>query len=204
MPAGGDRARLEAVALPLAAMPGGARVGTLVHGVLEHTDFAAADLDGELRRAFDHSAAWSVAGSMSSGDVVQGLGLAIDTPLGPLVGDVRLRDIPISDRLDELTFELPLAGGDAPVGVIRVAAIAELLERHVPPDDVLAGYARHLRDCSLTSGSAAISPAASTPCCGCRALTARRVRRRRLQVELAGRRGRPDHGVDLVGPTTTR
>ena len=98
-----------------------------------------------------------------------GLGLAIETPLGPLVGDLRLRDIPTADRLDELTFELPLAGGDAPVGLIRVER-ARRPPRAAPP-------ARRRRSpatpstcatrCS-TSASAATSPAASTPCSGVR------------------------------------
>jgi len=44
-----------AVTLPLGGVPGGARVGTLVHDVLERTDFAATDLPAELARACDPS-----------------------------------------------------------------------------------------------------------------------------------------------------
>ena len=46
-----------------------------------------------------------------------------------------------SDRLDELAFELPLAGGDAPTGEVVLDAIAAALTAHLPPDDPLAGYA---------------------------------------------------------------
>ncbi len=35
-----------------------------------------------------------------------------DTPLGPLAGDVTLRRIGLADRLREMDFEFPLAGGD--------------------------------------------------------------------------------------------
>ena len=49
----------------------------------------------------------------------RGAGGAIETLLGPLVGDLRLRDVARGDRLDELAFELPLVGGDDPTG--RVA-----------------------------------------------------------------------------------
>jgi exodeoxyribonuclease V beta subunit len=77
---------------------------------------------------------------------VAGLEAAIDTPLGPLVGDLRLRDIPAADRLDELGFELPLVGGDDPSGELPLAAVAALLDEHVAPGDALAGYADRLRD----------------------------------------------------------
>ncbi len=134
---------------PLAAMPGGARVGTFVHDVLEATDFAApglgAELTGHVRRA-------QARRSVDVGDqaaVVAGLGAAIETPLGPLLGDLRLRDVARADRLDELTFELPLAGGDAAAGEITPAAIGAVVRRHAPPDDPLAGYADRLADPAL-------------------------------------------------------
>ena len=39
-----------------------------------------------------------------------------DTPLGPLVGEATLRGIGARDRMCELDFELPLAGGDVTAG----------------------------------------------------------------------------------------
>jgi exodeoxyribonuclease V beta subunit len=114
--------------------------------VLEETDFAAADLGAELA---GHVAAARRRRTVDVGDplmVVEGLRAAIETPLGPLVGDRRLRDLPRGDRLDELTFELPLVGGDAPSGELTLAAIAGALRAHVPGDDPLAGYADRLDD----------------------------------------------------------
>ena len=110
--------------LPLAAMPAGAEIGTFVHRVLEATDFAAADLDAELaariadvqeRRRLDVG---------DTAAVSAGLRAAIETPVAPLLGDLRLRDVARADRLDELGFELPLVGGDDPVGVLDLAALA--------------------------------------------------------------------------------
>jgi exodeoxyribonuclease V beta subunit len=78
--------------------------------------------------------------------VVAGLRAAIETPLGPLVADTRLRDLSRADRLEELEFELPLVGGDRPTGLLRLAPIGDLLREHLPAGDPLAGYAARLDD----------------------------------------------------------
>jgi exodeoxyribonuclease V beta subunit len=143
-----DGAESERVS-PLASMPAGVVFGTFVHAVLEATDFAAPDLDAEL--------AGSVAGtptrrSLDLGDpslIVAGLRAAIETPLGPLVDGVRLRDLARRDRLDELGFELPLAGGDEPTGRLTLGAIADVLRAHLPPGDPMAAYAARLEDPAL-------------------------------------------------------
>ncbi|HUQ64118.1 MAG TPA: UvrD-helicase domain-containing protein [Acidimicrobiales bacterium] len=146
-----DEPALRAVSLLLGAMPGGAEVGTLVHSVLETTDFGAADLEDELTGNVRRQQARQ---GIDIGDptvVVEGLRAAIETPLGPLVGDLRLRDIGRRDRLDELWFELPLVGGDAPAkGTdLTVAAIGALLREHLRADDPFAGYADRLDDPTL-------------------------------------------------------
>jgi exodeoxyribonuclease V beta subunit len=133
----------------LAAMPGGVRVGTFIHDVLEETDFAAVDLDGELA---EHVARAQARRSVDIGPfdaVVAGLAAAIETPLGSPVGDLRLRDVARADRLDELTFELPLAGGDTATSEVTTAAIGDVLRRHVAFGDPLAGYADRLSDPDL-------------------------------------------------------
>jgi len=81
--------------------------------------------------------------------VVDGLAAAIETPLGPLVGDLRLRDVARADRLDELAFELPLVGGDDPTGRVALDALAAVLREHLAPDDPLGGYAARLADPAL-------------------------------------------------------
>ncbi|MGI8781994.1 MAG: UvrD-helicase domain-containing protein [Solirubrobacteraceae bacterium] len=145
----GDGAALRATPSLLGAMPVGLHVGTFVHRVLEATDFAAPDLAAELAR---HVAATQARRHVDIGDpaeAVAGLRAAIETPLGPLLAGVRLRDVRRTDRLDELDFELPLVGGDAPTGRLALAAIAAVLREHLPPGDPLAGYAERLRDPAL-------------------------------------------------------
>ena len=141
---GADAALLAVPAL-LAAGPGGTAFGTFVHSVFEATDFAAPDLDAELARAVAAVLARRPV-DIDRASVTAGLRAAIETPLGPLVGDRRLRDFTRADRLDELTFELPLAGGDDPMGHVTPAAIAAVLRAHGDP---LAGYAERLDDPSL-------------------------------------------------------
>jgi exodeoxyribonuclease V beta subunit len=146
-----DASTAQSEPLPLSAMPGGARVGSLIHAVLEGVDFATSDLPGALREALAAAATrWQVA----VGDpdvVVAGLAAAIATPLGAAAGAGRLRDLRRADRLDELAFELPVAGGDRARGEMDLGAVADLLERHLPAGDPLAAYPSRLRDPSLAS-----------------------------------------------------
>ncbi|HUP70087.1 MAG TPA: UvrD-helicase domain-containing protein [Acidimicrobiales bacterium] len=147
-----DEIRLRAVPSLLADMPGGVGPGTFVHSVLERLDFTSAELDTDLAAGIEREATRI---STDIGDPLQvaaGLRAAIETPLGPLVDDVRLRDIATGDRVDELAFELPLVGGDAPTGMVSVAQIAALLREHLAPEDALAGYADHLEDPLLQDG----------------------------------------------------
>jgi exodeoxyribonuclease V beta subunit len=129
---------LAAVPSLLADMPVGVEVGTLVHRVFEAVDFAAPDLSAELALQI---AAAQARRRVELGDVdavVAGLRAAIETPLGP---HPALRTVARPDRLDELTFELPLVGGDDPRGpALTLAAIAEVLSAHGDP------YAERLLD----------------------------------------------------------
>ena len=140
---GDDEARLRSVLSPFGDIGGGARFGTLVHGVLEHVDFTAPDLPAALRESLARQYVGTT--EVDADALVIGLTAAIETPLGPLVDERPLREISAHDRLDELHFELPLAGGDDPSGAVTMGAIAAVVEEHVPADDPLAGYHEHLR-----------------------------------------------------------
>ena len=148
-PENGEEKGLRAVPLLLGDMPGGVDVGTFVHRVLERTDFTAADLDAELAAGVEREQARRHVDVGDPAVAVAGLRAAIETPLGPLLDDRRLRDFAPADRLDELGFELPLVGGDVPTATLAVGEIAALLDAHVPAGDPLAGYAARLRDPAL-------------------------------------------------------
>ncbi len=133
----------------LGSMPAGVPVGTFVHRVLEGTDFAAGDLDGELARRVDAARSASPVEIGDPAAVVTGLRAALQTPLGPVLDGVRLCEVARSDRLDELAFELPLAGGDRPAGWLSLARIADVLRTHLAPGDPITGYADRLDDVRL-------------------------------------------------------
>lgn len=137
------------VALGLADMPGGALVGTVVHSVFERLDFDAPDLASAVGETLERETTWRNVDLGGTEAAVAGLCQAIAAPLGPLADGIALRDIPRRDRLDELTFEIPLVGGDTPVTTLHVGVLADLLESHLPKKDPVARYANRLRDPSL-------------------------------------------------------
>lgn len=137
-------AALRAVRSPMADLPGGTTFGTLVHELLEHVDTEAPDLGAELLLRCREAG------------LTRGLGVDPDalaaallpvmrTPLGALAGGRTLADVAPADRLPEMVFELPLAGGE--VGGRRGAVlrdVAGLLRRHLAADDPFAPYADRL------------------------------------------------------------
>jgi exodeoxyribonuclease V beta subunit len=132
--------------LPLSQMPAGVDVGTFVHHVMEATDFAAADLDAELGARIAEVQGRRAAEIGPAGTLATGLRAVIETPLGPVLGNARLRDFTRADRLDELGFELPLAGGDRPSGWLTLTRIAAVLRDHLSERDPLWAYADRLAD----------------------------------------------------------
>ncbi len=150
---GADEA-LRSVPSPLADLPGGTAFGTLVHAVLERTDTTADDLLAEVRtRCEDTGLAPGI--GVQPARLAEALLPVLHTPCGPLLGGRSLADLAPRDRLAELDFELPLAGGDragpaatgdarGPVRAPRLRDVADLLRVHLDPDDVFAPYADRL------------------------------------------------------------
>jgi exodeoxyribonuclease V beta subunit len=134
---------------PMNDLPAGPVFGTLVHEVFELADTAVVPLEAELRRV----CADVVTRRLSDVDpdaLATALLPVYRTPLAP--GGPALADIDPADRLPELDFELPLAGGDDPVDVpVTLADIAGLLRDHLPADDPLAAYPDQLQQVEGTA-----------------------------------------------------
>jgi exodeoxyribonuclease V beta subunit len=137
---------VESVPSPMADLPAGAGFGSLVHAVLEHADPHAPDLAAELLDVVgEHLRWWPVPAGAE--EIAAALLPLHETPLGPLVADLTLRDIGLADRLRELDFELPLAGGDRPAAHVvagYLSGFADVMRRHLPAGDLLAPYAERL------------------------------------------------------------
>jgi exodeoxyribonuclease V beta subunit len=112
--------------------------------VLEHVDTGTGDLPGELRRHCREAALTRGLG-VDPDALATALAPVMATPLGDLAGARTLGDIPATDRLAELAFELPLAGGDEPRrGAATLRRVGDLLRRHLPPGDPFGPYADRL------------------------------------------------------------
>ncbi len=141
-----------AIPSPMARLPVGATFGSLVHAVLEHADPAAVAHGGDLREELaahvrEQLVAWPV--TVDPDELAEALVAVCESPLGPLAGGTTLRAIGRADRMCELDFELPLAGGDlAPTGGRNASLrdLAPLLRRHLPEGDPLLPYADTVDD----------------------------------------------------------
>ncbi|SDE15296.1 UvrD-helicase domain-containing protein [Auraticoccus monumenti] len=134
---------------PLQDFPGGTAFGSLVHSLLEYADPTAEDVTAELTGLAARELARLPAAGFSARELAEALTPAVRTPLGPLAGDRSLADVAPTDRLPELDFELPLAGGTTPGRSATLADVADCLERHLPADDPLVSYPERLRDPAL-------------------------------------------------------
>ncbi|MCU0272899.1 MAG: UvrD-helicase domain-containing protein [Acidimicrobiales bacterium] len=135
-----DAAR-PAAAGPLSDLPGGTVFGSLVHDILEHTDFASEALETELLAA----AAKALRRRPMPVDpavLARGLAVAIRCPLGGPLGDLALVGLARGDRLDELAFDLPFvrAPGLSPDAGIGLHDIGRVLTVHLPAGDPALPY----------------------------------------------------------------
>lgn len=138
-------ASLRQLISPMAACPSGANFGSFVHAVYEQLDFATDDLPAEVDRALDDVSRWWRTDIGDPAVLREGLVASLRTPLGADLNNLRLADLSRRDRIDEMGFEFALAGGESPSGDFSVTDLAGLLDKHLPPDDVLRPYIAHLR-----------------------------------------------------------
>ena len=147
-----DAALLEVIS-PMGELPAGAEFGTLVHAILEHADLTAASPMDALLTATREELRWRHR-DLDAVELAAALLPATQTPWGPIADGACLADFGRDDRLTELDFELPLAGGDrgpawgaaGSAGAPPVVGdLADLLEAHLPADDPVRPYAEMMR-----------------------------------------------------------
>ncbi|MFC5262286.1 UvrD-helicase domain-containing protein [Kribbella qitaiheensis] len=139
-----EAAPTDALPSPMDGLPAGATFGSLVHAVLEDADPHAPDLYAELAgKVREQLRFWRV--DVTPDALATAMLPLHSTPLGPLVPGLTLGDLGRADRLRELDFEIPLAGGDQTVATdVQLAQLAPLLRTHLSADDPLLAYADRL------------------------------------------------------------
>ncbi|MGQ0847273.1 MAG: UvrD-helicase domain-containing protein [Sporichthyaceae bacterium] len=141
----------SAPAPAFALLPGGAAFGSLVHEVLEHVDPAGSEADvlaacvEELRRA--------PIADLEASALASALGPVLHTPLGPLADGLTLAEVGTANRLCELDFELPLLGGDAPLGKLYLGELADVLRSGLSAADPVAPWVDRLAHADLADQS---------------------------------------------------
>ncbi len=139
-----------AVALGLADMPGGALVGTVVHGVFEHTEFDAPDLTADGDRGAGRRG--GLAQRRPRGTPKRSSPASVppsSPPSGPWLTTSACATSPAWTGSTSSTFEIPLVGGDTPSANLHVAEVADMLEQHLPVDDPVSALRPALRDPAL-------------------------------------------------------
>ena len=128
----------SSVPSPMRDLPGGTQFGSLVHQLFEHVDPGSDDttLTARLRAAAAEWLPRFPLSGVTSQALADALVPAFHTPLGPLADDRSLAQLPITDRLAELSFDLPMA----PASGFTLGDVARLLREHLPTGDPLVGY----------------------------------------------------------------
>ncbi|TCM34423.1 UvrD-helicase domain-containing protein [Kribbella sp. VKM Ac-2568] len=139
----------DALPSPMDGLPAGAAFGSLVHAVLEEADPHSPDLHAELAgKVREQLRFWRV--DVTADALATAMLPLHCTPLGPLVPGLTLGDLGRADRLRELDFEIPLAGGDETVATdVQLDQLASLLRTHLSADDPLLPYADRLEQPQL-------------------------------------------------------
>lgn len=110
-------------AMPMGRVPGGTYFGTVMHKVYELIDFAADDIRSEVKRVVNEVVVGSLA--VHREEIIDGVVLSLETPLGGQLGSRCLRDFSRENRLDELGFEMGLANSDAKVTVSEIGRVVK-------------------------------------------------------------------------------
>jgi exodeoxyribonuclease V beta subunit len=131
-----------------AALPGGAAFGSLVHEVLEQVD-PAGDTDALLATCAE-VLRFSAIPELTPETLTEALVPVLHTPLGPAADNLTLAQLGTANRLCELEFELPLLGGDSPVGRLRLGELAAVLDAGLDATDPVRSWLPRLADPDLT------------------------------------------------------
>lgn len=131
--------------MPLARIPGGTFLGNVMHSIFEHWDPSMRPIkNGFAQLVATHASSPILRPHHAS--LISGLEAVVTTPLGPRFGNASLSDIPASDRLAELNFEMSVAHLSKNV---LASDIGRILVNHLSPTDIMYSYAESLTDAAF-------------------------------------------------------
>jgi exodeoxyribonuclease V beta subunit len=142
----------DASDVPLAKFPVGADAGTFLHAALEHCDFTSAGDSAALALLLRSQMRLHGVEETWEPTLVHALQQIVHTPLGADCADLPLCAIPMADRLNELRFDMPVAGGyEVPSSREHVDAerVACALQSHASADSPIAQAAERVRGLSF-------------------------------------------------------
>jgi exodeoxyribonuclease V beta subunit len=140
LPTEGDRADVADAAAAkheVIELPAGVAVGQVVHEIFEHVDTGKRPLVDEVRRVVAERA---TSGRLRAYQerLTTMITEALETPFGGPFGEIVLAEIPPSDRLPEMDFEMGLA---SLVDGVKASDIGKVLQAFLPHGDPLRAYA---------------------------------------------------------------
>jgi exodeoxyribonuclease V beta subunit len=131
----------DAADVPLAGFPRGRGPGTFLHKCLELFDFQSVGEPDTLESVVSEQMGLHGIRDEWLAPLCEGLTAALSTPLGGPLGAASLRQVPRGRRIDEMDFELPIAGGyESQEGrnYIRPHALAGVFQRNRPASSNLS------------------------------------------------------------------
>ena len=124
---------------PYLGLGGGIPFGNLVHELFENLDFAAENLEEEIKQELLKLTYHRVTEEQLE-KLPQVLAETMRTPFGPQFGGLSLNTLEASDHLDELDFNLALAQQQP----VSASQIGKVIRKHLDSDDPFAKWADRL------------------------------------------------------------
>lgn len=138
LPEDDDSNAVPVFSMPLWALPRGADFGNELHTAFEYLNPSAPDMQAEVARVIDIYMSPALRAKHRD-SLISGILKVMETPLGPVFADIRLRDIPTSDRLTEARFETMLPEGPI-VSAPTTNQIGAYIASSVAPLDPMRAY----------------------------------------------------------------
>lgn len=142
---------------PLAGFPRGTGPGEALHRILERLDYRHSASDPEARAVIEQELDRAGLALELADALSEGLEQLWRTPFGGGLGRFRLADLPLSARLNEMNFDLPLAQPHPAAGAdgaepnrVRAAGLARCFAQH-PGGLFGRDYARQLAGLEIAS-----------------------------------------------------